>query len=90
LDLELVDADGEEPVPYHRRVVAAVEVQHTDVIEQAGVTDRVESGPEHAHVVAVGAVDRPSPPDAVALRRDRPLPAQLGPIGGVGPVPSPP
>src|SRR4029453_6359519 len=36
LDLELVDADGKGPVAYRRRVVAGVEVQHTDVINKPG------------------------------------------------------
>ena len=47
------------------------------------LTDCVECGLEHAHVVAVGAVDRPAPLGCHGAQT-RPLPAQLGPIGGVG------
>lgn len=43
----------------------------------------VEGGFEEADVIAVGAVDHPADGDAVAVRGDGPLPAQLPAISGV-------
>lgn len=63
--------------------VAAIEVQHADIDETAGLVDGGEGGFEEAHVVAVGAVDDPADRDAVAVRGDGPLPAQLPTISGV-------
>jgi hypothetical protein len=82
-DLELIDADTVQPAPHRAGVVAAIEVQGADVAEQPAGTDRVEGGFEHADIAAVRAVDRPTDRDAVALRGDRPLPAQLLSISGV-------
>src|SRR5712692_9148842 len=65
LDLELAEPGGAETISYRTGVIDSVEVQGADIGEQAGVGDRIEGGFEHAHVVAVGAVDRPADPDAV-------------------------
>jgi hypothetical protein len=59
-------------------------VQDSGLGEQAGLVDSIEGGLEQGDVVAVGAVDGPADRDAVAFGGDGPLPAQLGPVGGVG------
>jgi hypothetical protein len=79
-----------QPVPHGTGVVAAVEVQDTGLGEQAGLVDGIEGGLEQGDVFAVGAVEGPADRDAVAFGGYGPLPAQLGPVGGLGPVPSPP
>jgi hypothetical protein len=59
-------------------------VQRLDVeIEPAG-GERIQGGCKQLDVVAVRAVDGPPDRDAGCFGRDRPLPALLGPVGGVG------
>jgi hypothetical protein len=83
LDSEVVDAGAAETVADGAGVVAAIEVQGADVIEQTGITDGGESGFEHTHVIAIGTVDHPADPDAVTFGSDRPFPAQLRSIDGI-------
>ncbi len=84
LDVGVGDAGGGDAGFDGRVVVAAVEVQGSDVDEQTRFGDRVEGRFEQADVVAVGTVDGPADGDAVALRSDGPLPAAFGAISGVG------
>ena len=69
-----------QSITHRARVVAPVEMQGPDLVEQPCGVDGVDGGLEHGDVVAVGAVDRPAHRYAVTLGGDRPLPAELGPI----------
>lgn len=60
LDVRFGDPERVELAADRARVIAAVEVQCADVVEQAGVVDGVEGGVEQADVIAVGAVDGPT------------------------------
>jgi hypothetical protein len=84
LDLELGDAPGPQSITHRARLIAPVEMQGPDLVEQPCGVDGVDGGLEHGDVVAVGAVDRPAHRYAVTLGGDRPLPAELGPIRWIG------
>jgi len=79
----VVDVAGGEVVADGVGVVAAVQMQRFDVEVQSADGDRIQGRGEQADVVAVGAVDGPSDGDAGGLGSDRPLPPELGPVGGV-------
>ena len=67
------------------RVVAAVEPERLDLLEETHSVRVVEGRCEHHRVVAVGTVDGDTDGDAIAVREDGPLPAELAPISRVGP-----
>ena len=64
-------------------VVAPVEVQGLDLLEQPRRRQVVEGGVKQLDVVAVGAVEGPADRDAASIGHDRPLPAEFCPVGGV-------
>src|SRR5690606_35002055 len=65
-------------------VVAPVEVQRGDVVVQPGGRNSVEGRLQQDEVDAVGAVDGPPDPEAVAIGGDGPLPSAFAPVSGVG------
>jgi hypothetical protein len=90
LDVEFAQPVAGETDPDDRVVVAAIERQQLDVVEQSVGGDSVEGGFEEADVVAVRAVDGDSDRDAVRVCSDGPLVAEFGPVNRALPVPSPP
>jgi len=66
------------------RVVAAVELERLDLLEEIHSVRVVEGRCEHHRVVAVCTVDGDGDGDALAVREDGPLPAELAPIGRAG------
>ena len=67
-----------------RAVVAAVQVQGLNVQQESAVGDGLQGGFEQDGVVAVRSVDDPADRDPEQVSRDRPLPPDLGSVGGVG------
>ena len=84
LDVDVVDAERGEAAAHNGIVIAPVQVQGSDVFEEPGGSDGAEGGFQQADVVAVGSADGPADRHAVALGRDRPFPANLGAVRGIG------
>ena len=71
-------------------VVAPIEPQRPDLANQSPLGDHIESGCEEVDIVDIGSADTPAKGNAGAVSGDRPLPAALGPVHRLFPVPSPP
>ena len=90
LDVEIVEAATGELGADLGVVVAPVEVQGLDLLEQACPRQVLEGGVEQFDVVAVRSVEGPADRDAVGIGCNGPLPADFCRSVGFLPVPSPP
>ena len=68
-------------------VVAAVQVQGLNVQQESAGGDGLQGWFEQDVVVAVRPVDDPADGDPAQVGGDRPLPADLGLVGGAGASP---